>query len=106
MGNIICVHVNAHMYMNMYFTHVYLCANVWGRQEFFTVPIFLRQGLTLYLELTNVTELAGKQALGAPPCLYFPTNGITGACYSTKFFVLVLGVQTQVLTVTLGHTGT
>lgn len=44
LGNIICVHVNAHMYMNMYFIHGYLCANVWGRQEFFTVPIFLETG--------------------------------------------------------------
>lgn len=106
LGNIICVHENAHIYMNMYFTHVYLCTNVWGRQEFFTVPIFLRQGLTLYLELTDVTELAGKQALGVPPCLYFPSNRITGAFCSTKLFVQVLGIQTRVLILTLGHTGT
>lgn len=67
---------------------------------------FLRQGLTLYLELTNVTELAGKHALEVPPCLYFPSNRTTGAFCSTKLFVQVLGIQTQVLIVTLGHTGT
>ena len=71
--------------------HVYQCMCICRSQMLMSndflsqsPPSFLRQNLSLHLELMNVARPTGKQTPGSP-CLCFPSAGITGLA-SLGFF--------------------
>lgn len=93
-----CV-LHVYMFMSLYGS-VKVCLNICGGHtsisSISSLPQFLWQGLSLAMELTNLSRVAGQWVLGSPALCHSCTRTIE--LYSrVQHFTCVLGIQTQVL---------
>lgn len=62
---------------------------------FITLPYTLKQGLSLYRELTSVADLISHHGVTIP-CLCCLHIGVAGGSHIHPVFMCVLGIQTMI----------